>query len=145
VTLIHRSVELKGAIVSDDEREGDRRAVLNAGHTVAHALERASDYRIPHGEAVAIGLVAETRVAEAMGIAAPGTAAAIAALLDALQLPTAIPREVDRAALHTAMAADKKNRDGTVHAALVGEFGSMSHCGAEWTQPLDLEVLSQQL
>lgn len=143
VPLIHRSVELKGEIVSADEREGDRRAILNAGHTLAHALERATDYRMPHGEAVAIGLVAEARVAETMGIAAPGTAATIAALLEALQLPTTIPRGLDPAVLRAAMAADKKNRDGSVHAALVRGFGAMSHRGAEWSQPLDLDALSR--
>ena len=62
--LVRRSVEIKADVVSEDEREGGRRAILNAGHTVAHALERASGYRVPHGEAVGLGLVAEAALAD---------------------------------------------------------------------------------
>ena len=143
--LIRRSLELKADVVSDDEREADRRAILNAGHTVAHALERATDYAIPHGEAVAIGLVVETRVAERMGITVAGTADQIAALLKSLGLPVAAPRGLDRIRILEAMHADKKNRDGLVHAALVSSFGTMAHDGQSWTHPLDLSALSEML
>ncbi|HET7427516.1 MAG TPA: 3-dehydroquinate synthase, partial [Gemmatimonadales bacterium] len=54
--LVRRSVEIKAEVVSADERESGRRAILNAGHTVAHALEHATGYALPHGEAVALGL-----------------------------------------------------------------------------------------
>ena len=143
-TLIRRSVELKGEVVSEDEREGDRRAVLNAGHTVAHAFERATDYAIPHGEAVAIGLVIETRVAERMGVAAAGTADRIAALLAAVGLPVTAP-SVDRTRVLEAMSADKKNRAGVVHAALVASFGKMARSGEQWTMPIDLRMLGELL
>jgi 3-dehydroquinate synthase len=136
-TLIHRSAELKAGVVADDERESDRRAVLNAGHTVAHALERASDYAIPHGEAVAIGLVIETRIAERMGIAPAGTADRIGGLLAQLGLPTDPPPGLDRDVIERAMRADKKNRAGTVRAALVSSFGAMAHQDDSWTFPLD--------
>ncbi len=144
-TLIRRSLELKAEVVSEDEREGDQRAVLNAGHTVAHALERATDYAIPHGEAVAIGLVLETRVAERMGIAAAGTADRIAALAADVGLPTAAPPNLDRARVLDAMRADKKNRDGLVHAALLARFGAMAHNGERWVFPLDLALLTELL
>ena len=70
--LVHRSVEIKAAVVSEDEREGGQRAILNAGHTIAHGLEQESRYRLPHGEAVALGLIAECRIAERMGLAPTG-------------------------------------------------------------------------
>ena len=143
-SLIRRSVEIKADVVSEDEREGDRRAVLNAGHTVAHALERATDYATPHGEAVAIGLVVETRVAERMHIARAGTADRIVALLAALGLPT-IPPPVDRRQFVAAMLADKKNRDGIVHAALIASFGTMARNGDAWTHPLDMKALSEEI
>ncbi len=69
--LVRRSVEIKAEVVSEDEREGGRRAILNAGHTVAHALEQATDYRVPHGEAVGLGLVAEAALATGLGLATP--------------------------------------------------------------------------
>ena len=70
--LVGRSVEIKAEVVSADERETGRRAVLNAGHTAAHALERATDYRLAHGEAVALGLLAEADLAHRLGLADAG-------------------------------------------------------------------------
>jgi 5-deoxy-5-amino-3-dehydroquinate synthase len=54
---IARCIEIKAEVVAADEREGGRRAVLNYGHTLAHAIEIATDHRVAHGEAVAIGLI----------------------------------------------------------------------------------------
>jgi 3-dehydroquinate synthase len=144
-TLITRSVEIKAAVVSQDEREADRRAVLNAGHTVAHGLERASDYSLSHGHAVAVGLMVETRAGELMGVTAPGTADQIAALLHALKLPTEVPSELKRDAVIAAMHEDKKNRHGEIHAALIRSFGSMAGGDSGWTQALDLRIVSQVL
>ena len=143
-SLIRRSVELKADVVAEDERESGRRAVLNAGHTVAHALERATDYAMPHGEAVAIGLVLETRVAERMGVARAGTADQVAALLTALGLPIE-PPSLDHERVMSAMVADKKNRGGVVHAALIASFGTMARDGDAWTHALDLRVLAEIL
>ena len=80
--LVRRSVEIKAAVVSADERESGRRAILNAGHTVAHALEQASGYQLPHGEAVALGLVAECALAEQLGAAPSRAIAASRRLLE---------------------------------------------------------------
>jgi 3-dehydroquinate synthase len=139
--LIRRSVEIKAEVVMADEHEGDRRAVLNAGHTVAHALERATDYAVPHGEAVAIGLVTETRIAEQGSIAAAGTADYITTLCAALGLPTALPAGVSAAALVDGMQSDKKNRDGVVQAAFVASVGKPAPLDGGWTRPLDLDLL----
>jgi 3-dehydroquinate synthase len=141
-SLVRRSVELKAEVVMDDESEQGRRAVLNAGHTIAHALERVTDYAVPHGEAVAIGLVLETRVAEAMRVATPGTADRIAQLFTRLGLPVDLPGNITAASLIAAMGSDKKNRAGTVRAALLASFGEVADAGADiWTFPLDLEAL----
>ena len=72
--LVRRSVEIKAEVVSGDERETGRRAILNAGHTVAHALEQRDGLCLPHGEAVALGLVAECALAEELGLAPSGVA-----------------------------------------------------------------------
>ena len=79
-------------IVSADEREAGRRAVLNFGHTVGHALEATSGYALLHGEAVAIGMVVEARLAEALRVAEAGTARRIAAALQHHRLPIGHPR-----------------------------------------------------
>jgi 5-deoxy-5-amino-3-dehydroquinate synthase len=67
VDRVTRCVEIKADVVASDEREGGRRALLNYGHTLAHALETATDHRIAHGEAVAIGLVFAARLAHRLG------------------------------------------------------------------------------
>ena len=144
-TLVHRSLELKSSVVMEDEFEHGRRAILNAGHTVAHALEQATDYALSHGEAVAIGLVLETRCAEAAGWCISGTSLRVTALLEALRLPVVAPAGVDPSAVITAMQSDKKNRAGVVRAALLAAFGSTLRDGESWTSPLDLEVLRSLL
>ncbi|MBA2292109.1 MAG: 3-dehydroquinate synthase [Gemmatimonadales bacterium] len=135
--LVSRSVELKAGVVSGDEHESGVRAILNAGHTVAHSLEMATDYAVPHGEAVAIGLVAETKLAEAMGICEAGTADRIAILLKALHLPVTIPASVHLDVMRRAMTADKKNRAGQVHAALLERFGASARGDGRWTTTIE--------
>jgi 3-dehydroquinate synthase len=131
--LIQRSVEIKADVVSGDERETGRRAILNAGHTVAHALERVTGYAIPHGEAVALGLVAECALAEAMGVAPSGVGARVTALLARFGLPVRLAESLDPEQMIAAMASDKKNRAARVRFALPSRLGEMD---AEdgWTQ-----------
>ena len=130
--LVRRSVEIKAEVVSEDERETGRRAILNAGHTVAHALEQATDFRLPHGEAVGLGLVAEAALATGMGLATPEGGARVAALLERLGLPTRVGESVDQDRLLAAMASDKKNRAGGIRFALPRGVGTMG-AGPEWT------------
>lgn len=137
--LIRRSVEIKAEVVSGDERESGQRAILNAGHTVAHAVERASGYELSHGEAVALGLVVECALAEQLGIASPGLRSRVAGLLGRLRLPTRLPR-LDRSVLLENMTIDKKNRGGEVHFALPVQLGEM-HQENGWTIPVKVEAI----
>lgn len=143
-TLVRRSVEIKAAVVGEDERENGRRAILNAGHTVAHAVEHASDYALAHGEAVALGLVAECELAEAMGIGRRGLGAEVSALLGRLGLPVRLAEAVPRERVMAAMAADKKNRAARVRFALARDVGSMFP-GEQWTVAAEERVISVAL
>ena len=138
--LVRRSVEIKAEVVSEDERESGRRAILNAGHTVAHALESASDYRLSHGEAVALGLVAECALAERMGVAESGLSDRVRALLQRLGLPVRVPESLDYAAVLRRMSVDKKNRHTEIHCALASSLGRM-HSAGGWTVPVPLSEL----
>jgi 3-dehydroquinate synthase len=131
--LVRRSVEIKAEVVSGDERETGRRAILNAGHTVAHALERVTAYTIPHGEAVALGLVAECALAEDMGLAPSGVAARVSALLGRLGLPVRLAQAMDPGRITAAMATDKKNRAARVRFSLPSRLGGMEGEGG-WTR-----------
>jgi len=143
--LVHRSVEIKAAVVSEDEREGGKRAILNAGHTVAHGLEHQSDYRLPHGEAVALGLIAECRIAERMGLAQSGLGERVRGLVGALGLPTSTRDGVHVARALEAMLHDKKNREGQVRLALPVGLGTMHEDQGRWTVPVTEELLASAL
>ena len=86
--VITQSVAVKAGVVNADPLEKGRRAILNTGHTVAHALERETDYAMLHGEAVAVGLVTEAQLGEAAGITAAGTADSLRSALGSAGLPT---------------------------------------------------------
>jgi 5-deoxy-5-amino-3-dehydroquinate synthase len=110
--LIVMSVTLKAAIVSADEHEGGRRALLNYGHTLAHALEKVALARdsdeLRHGEAVAIGLAFAVRLAEAMGRVDADEIRRHDEVLDSLGLNRRIPEHFPTSSLLEAMAHDKK-------------------------------------
>ncbi|NPV75889.1 MAG: 3-dehydroquinate synthase [Anaerolineae bacterium] len=121
--LIKRSVAVKAQFVRRDPYEKGERAALNLGHTIGHAIELVSGYTIRHGEAVAIGLVLEARLAERLGLAEGSLADEIAALLKNLGLPAKLPCQMDQGAVLTAMEGDKKRQDGSVRFALPARIG----------------------
>jgi 3-dehydroquinate synthase len=131
--LVRRSVELKASIVSRDERESGERAILNAGHTLGHALEHASAYRLDHGEAVALGLLAESKIAEAMGVAEEGLVDRLGQVLRVLHLPTTLRFPVDAEEVVRVAQIDKKTRGQVVRLALPEAIGRMHRSGGEWT------------
>ncbi|HEV8643448.1 MAG TPA: 3-dehydroquinate synthase [Methylomirabilota bacterium] len=121
--IVGGSCRLKAGIVERDERETELRQVLNYGHTIGHALEAATGYaRWTHGEAVALGIVAEARLAARLGLAAPPTVERQERLLAALGLPIGA-EGIDVEAVLTAIGHDKKARDGRVPFVLAPEIG----------------------
>lgn len=123
--VVRRSVEIKADVVSRDERETGVRAVLNFGHTVAHALETVAGFTLSHGEAVAAGMVIESRLGERLGVTAAGTAQRVAAALEHYHLPTARPANQSPAELLDAMRHDKKVRATQIRFALPERIGAM--------------------
>jgi len=109
VARIVRALRVKIQIVEGDPYESGRRAVLNLGHTVGHALEKLGGYSLSHGQAVSIGMVAAARIAVESGMAKPALARRIKSVLSAWGLPVECPPfEAD--AICAAMAHDKKTR-----------------------------------
>lgn len=113
---ISACVRHKGVAVSDDERDNGRRQLLNLGHTIGHAVEACSGYRVPHGAAVAVGLAAMAR-----GFCAPADRDRILALLARLGLPTQTP--FSAAELASAACGDKKRRGDTITLVLPLRIG----------------------
>jgi 5-deoxy-5-amino-3-dehydroquinate synthase len=118
-------VRLKAAVVAADEREGasGRRATLNYGHTLAHALETAGGYDLRHGEAVAIGLVFAAELALRLGRIDAARVAEHRATVAAYDLPSALPDGAEAAALIKLMAHDKKATDERLTFVLDGPAG----------------------
>jgi shikimate kinase/3-dehydroquinate synthase len=119
--VLRRAVAIKAAVVSRDEREGGERAALNFGHTLGHAIESALGYRLLHGECVALGMIAECAVGEALGLTAPSLTARVARVVEALSLPTRVAARED--AVVARLARDKKRAAGNVRVVIVGEPG----------------------
>ncbi len=112
--LVRRCVAVKARVVEADEREAGMRAVLNLGHTLGHGLEQLGSFEAwAHGEAVAVGMVAASRLAVEWSWLAPGDAGRIEALLSAFGLPVAAAGLRARD-LRPVLARDKKMRAGKV-------------------------------
>jgi 3-dehydroquinate synthase len=122
--LITESVKLKAHVVSVDEKENGLRRILNFGHTVGHALEAETNYRgLLHGEAVAWGMVAASRIAAMMGaLDDESTSRITEATLGLARLPKL---EVRGQNIVRRLQADKKTKNGKVHFVLPVEIGKV--------------------
>ncbi|MBI3081555.1 MAG: 3-dehydroquinate synthase, partial [Gemmatimonadetes bacterium] len=133
--VVERSVTIKAGVVGEDERERGRRAILNFGHTIAHALEAVTGYTLLHGEAVAIGMAAEARLGRALGITAPEAVPTLLRTLETYGLPTRSPADADAGRLLESMRHDKKTREASVRFALLKTIGEMHRePTGEWTR-----------
>ena len=139
--LVSRSVIIKAGVVSGDEREQGRRAILNAGHTVGHAIERVSDFGVLHGDAVAIGLVVEALLAHRLGLAERALAPTIRLGLEQLGRSTALAADWSDDALLEAMAMDKKVRGEALRFALPTTIGTMAGADSNWTVPVSRDLV----
>ena len=124
--LVRRNVEIKAAVVAQDEHDrSGTRAVLNFGHTVGHAIERAGDYRrFLHGEAVSLGIVAACEVSVRKAGFPENERQRVVAALEKCQLPTKLPEDFARDAILPAIAGDKKFEQGEVRFVVASRLGS---------------------
>lgn len=145
LSLIVRSVEIKAEIVSRDEREEGLRKTLNFGHTIGHAVELLSGYSLLHGEAVAIGMALEGRLAEQIGVATAGTGATIVKALQSAGLPTDLPTGLMAGEIIEAMKSDKKGVSGRTRFALPLRVGAMAGAKTGWSVQVGDDQLREVL
>ncbi len=110
--IASENCRIKYQVVMQDERESGLRECLNLGHTVGRAIETESGYRLLHGEAVSIGLAAQTRLSRYLGYMTQEEQQRVISLLRRAGLPVEIPDYIDREALLRRLYTDKKVRDG---------------------------------
>ncbi len=125
-SLIKRNIKIKSKIVAKDERDRTgERALLNFGHTVGHAIERAGDYRkFLHGEALSLGIVAACAISIRRAGLAPDQRDAIVDLLRQFELPTRLPKNFPRAQIFDAMKFDKKFEGGKIRFVVTPRIGA---------------------
>ncbi len=121
--IVEKACRVKKGIVELDEREKGLRRILNFGHTLGHALEAESEYRLSHGEAVAIGMVAAARIAEKIYGLPSSDRERIENLLAAIGHPTNIPAGISTEGLLARMKVDKKKIGDTIHFVLIKKLG----------------------
>ncbi len=124
--MLQRAMQVKIDIVQGDPFELGEREILNLGHTIGHGIEAASGYRLRHGEAISIGMVAEARLAEQLGKAESGLSEKIAATLHDLDLPVQA-QDLDPQLIRRIMQADKKKHAGQLQFALPVAIGTVEY------------------
>ena len=114
---------IKAEVVMADEREGDRRRILNFGHTIGHAVEAASHYSLSHGFSVSIGMMAAARLSARRGLLTPEARDKIYTVLTAYGLPVEIPPELGQDRIRFFLKTDKKMIDGRLVFVLLNGIG----------------------
>jgi 3-dehydroquinate synthase len=126
-TIVTHSCQAKASVVSQDERESGLREILNYGHTIGHAVESLTGYKVVnHGEAVAIGMVAAGEIAVAMDWWTRAECDRQQALIESCQLPTRLPIGMDLAAIVATLQTDKKVKAGQVRFVLPKTIGQVA-------------------
>lgn len=111
--LVRRSIHIKKNIVMEDELDNGKRAVLNFGHTFGHAYETVGEYmRLHHGEAVGLGMLTALRIAERTGDLKENYSDSLKTVLNEFNLPTNVPKELDKTKILNTIANDKKIKEG---------------------------------
>ncbi len=132
--VVKLAMAVKIKVIEEDPYEKGIRAALNLGHTVGHAVELVSKFKLRHGEAIAIGTVAEAKYAARVGLAGDGLVEAVTESFKSLGLPIQIPEAMPREEIIRAMRVDKKKTAKAIRFALPVEIGKV-----ELVEVTDLE------
>ncbi len=136
IQLVTQSASVKKDVVEEDEREQGNRALLNLGHTFAHAIEPIEELDLYHGEAVAIGLCAAASLSEALGLIDPSRASDVRGMVSAFDLPTSLPIPQPLDVLLERMQSDKK------HMGAKNRFIVLNDAGAEIAEDVSEALIS---
>ena len=140
--MIYRCCQIKLQVVEKDfeEKSGVRR-ILNFGHTVAHAIERYFDYGVSHGEAVAVGMIAESFMSCELGLLPRQDFHKIVHFL----IPFTKIKTFDTARVMDLMVLDKKSKDKTARFVMLKEIGRVEDCDQDYCMPVDPDIVRNSL
>jgi len=123
--VVRRGIAVKVKVIEEDPYEKGSRAVLNFGHTVGHSVELVSKFNLLHGEAVAVGMVAEAKFAERLSVAEQGLSDKLGETLSGIGLPIDIPKNLPLTELIRVMKEDKKKSEGVIRFSLPVKIGEV--------------------
>lgn len=143
--LITESLKIKARIVEKDEKENDGRMILNFGHTIGHALEQLSGYKLTHGEAVALGVIAEAKISVLDGVLSTASFRRIERLLVKSGIDKSILHKWTAKQIITAARKDKKTRSGRLRMVLIKEIGRLHRRQGLTASFIDDEMIKRAL
>lgn len=121
-SIIEQCVQIKAKVVSEDERESGCRKLLNFGHTIGHAVEKLSNYKVPHGHAVAVGMYAAAKGTESLRLGTEPCLERLASVLKRHSLPCSMPYGVEE--LYKVICVDKKRKGNNITFVLPDKIGT---------------------
>ena len=133
--VVEASCRIKAEVVEKDEKEGGLRQVLNVGHTAGHAIEKATNFRVPHGYALAMGMIVESHISFSRGLLARDDLEAIIKLVSSYGLDRYVPvvKHVSPVKISGAAITDKKNVGGVIRAVLLKKTGEVFRDGGAYS------------
>ena len=134
--VMYHSVKTKVRIIMADEEEKNERRVLNFGHTVGHAIEFLSGYKLPHGFAIGHGMLLEAKISELLGILPAKDFATVEALLARFGAKRSTLKKYPVGKILQAAKGDKKTRRGVPHYVLLKTIGSVYTKGGQYAHPV---------
>ncbi len=139
------NVKLKGRVVGQDPEEKNYRRCLNFGHTIGHALEFISNFKLSHGEAVGLGMIAALHISRSLGHLSAEACARAEALLSKLGVPTKVPSTINRELVEKKLASDKKAVDGVPYFVRIEDIGILHIENSQYASPIPRETLDAAL
>jgi 3-dehydroquinate synthase len=144
--ILHECICIKAQVVEMDfEEKAGLRRILNFGHTIAHALELLEDYRLPHGDAVAIGMLVESAISAKLGYLPEASFVDIEALIRSFPFPLRLSKKVTLEKMKQALILDKKSAKGTARFVLLDHIGDCHPFNGEYCTRIPEEILDEAL
>ncbi len=143
--MVMAAVQIKSDVVQRDEKESGERMVLNFGHTIGHALEQVSHYKISHGVAVALGILVEMKISELLGILPAEDFCNVKDFFAQLEITPALFAKYDLSTILEATRSDKKTRAGVARYVLLRKLGEIDRTGGNVAHPVEEEVVKKAL
>lgn len=146
---VKKSIDIKSQIVNKDEKEKGLREILNFGHTIGHAIEKACDYSISHGQAVAYGIIIESHISYNLGFLSKQDYEKIIKILNIYNFEGLLFPELNKINLIQNIIkylySDKKNRDNEIKMVLINHIGQVSIHNNKYSHSINISYLENSL